>query len=210
MGILDTPMILPIRGQLDQIGRLMKEDYFLGRGASQRGLRRSVFCNNFKVSEYGREVAVSKFAEHLRKTPELIRRLWSRHCKPGQQCHGDSIISEFKTHFPTAYDRSDPASPPPDSNTLNYLAVLREEPLSDEGSTADEGVPPAGSGWQGRGRLMIVGTGYTAREICDGQSLASPGRWPPEERRYPTSTMVKRQVRVCPRSLQSGYYRTIE
>ena len=32
---------------------------------------------------------------------------------------------------------------------------------------------------------MMVGTGYTARPLCDGQSLASPGRWPPECRRYP-------------------------
>ena len=119
----------------------------MGEGASQRGLRCSVFCNNFKVSEYGPEVAT------------------------GQQCHGDSLISEFKTQFPTAYDRADPASQPPDSKTLNYLAVLSEEPFSDEVSTADEGVPPEGSG-----RPMMVGTGYASREICDGQSLPSPGR----------------------------------
>ena len=34
---------------------------------------------------------------------------------------------------------------------------------------------------------MLVGSGYASREICDGQSLASPGRWPPEARNYPTS-----------------------
>ena len=34
---------------------------------------------------------------------------------------------------------------------------------------------------------MMVGVGYTAREFCDGQSLASPGRWPVEHRRYPES-----------------------
>ena len=34
---------------------------------------------------------------------------------------------------------------------------------------------------------MEVGLGYTSREICDGQGLASPGRWSPEERRYPVT-----------------------
>ena len=125
-------MVLPIRGQLDQIRRFMNGDFKIDSGASQRGPRRSVFCNNFKVSEYGREEAISRFAEHLKKTPELRRRLWTLsglrlvcHCRPDQQCHGDSIIAEFKTQFPTAYDRVDPASQPPDSKTLNYLAVLK-------------------------------------------------------------------------------------
>ena len=34
---------------------------------------------------------------------------------------------------------------------------------------------------------MMVGVGYTQRELCDGQSLASPWRWPPGSRVYPTS-----------------------
>ena len=33
----------------------------------------------------------------------------------------------------------------------------------------------------------MVGVGYTQRELCDGQSLASPGRWPPGSRVCPTS-----------------------
>ena len=50
-----------------------------------------------------------------------------------------------------------------------------------------EGVPEKGSGHRGIGPLMMVGVGYTQRELCDGQSLASPGRWPPGSRVYPTS-----------------------
>ena len=34
---------------------------------------------------------------------------------------------------------------------------------------------------------MLVGVGYTTREYCDGQSLASPGRWALESRKYPTN-----------------------
>ena len=38
------------------------------------------------------------------------------------------------------------------------------------------------------GEPMMVGTGYTAQEFCDGQTLASPGRWPVEMRRYSSNT----------------------
>ena len=70
---------------------------------------------------------------------------------------------------------------------LNYLAEPREEHDSSEGSTADEDAGPSGSGWKGSGKPMQVGIGYTVRDFCDGQSLASPGRWSPSERRYPQS-----------------------
>ena len=38
---------------------------------------------------------------------------------------------------------------------------------------------------------MLVGTGYTARQLCDGQTLAWPGRWPPEQRQYPEGSSWK-------------------
>ena len=38
---------------------------------------------------------------------------------------------------------------------------------------------------------MLVGVGYTAREICDGQTLASPGRWPIDQRRCPESPVSR-------------------
>ena len=37
----------------------------------------------------------------------------------------------------------------------------------------------------GHGPPIEVGVGYVSRELCDGQSLASPVRWSPEQRRYP-------------------------
>ena len=43
---------------------------------------------------------------------------------------------------------------------------------------------------------MRVGVGYVHREFCDGQSLASLGRWPPGSRVYPAST-VWTAVREC-------------
>ena len=74
---------------------------------------------------------------------------------------------------------------------LNLMARLREEPESTDGSSADETAPAKTAGWRGAGKPMEVGLGYTSREICDGQGLASPGRWSPEERRYPESTLWK-------------------
>ena len=75
------------------------------------------------------------------------------------------------------------------------MAILREEPSSDEGSTADEGVPDKGSGWVGSDSPMRVGVGYTARDMCDGQGLPSPGRWPIASRRYPASPIWKAVTR---------------
>ena len=49
---------------------------------------------------------------------------------------------------------------------------------------ADEGAPPAGAGWVGVGAPMRVGTGYIARDICDGAGWASPGRWSPSRREW--------------------------
>ena len=96
----------------------------------------------------------------------------------------DSRVLQF---FPQAYDRTTRAGNPPDSRVLNYMSRLREEPDSEEGSSPDEGVPEKGSGHRGIGPPMMVGVGYTQRELCDGQTLASPGRWPPGSRIYPTS-----------------------
>ena len=57
------------------------------------------------------------------------------------------------------------------------MARLREEPESDDGSSPDEGVPDKFVCYRAIDELMKVGVGNTQREICDGQSLAPPGRW---------------------------------
>ena len=36
------------------------------------------------------------------------------------------------------------------------------------------------SGWIGSGFSMMVGSGYTSHPLCEGESLASPGRWTPK------------------------------
>ena len=41
---------------------------------------------------------------------------------------------------------------------------------------------------------MQVGVVYTVRDFRDGQSLASPGRWPVAARRYPETNVWKEIV----------------
>ena len=101
------------------------------------------------------------------------------------------IIQEFRRAHPGAFDRDDADGEPPTSAVLNYLARLRMEPEPEEESSANENVPEKGAGWKGVGAPMTVGAGYASREYCDGQTLASPGRWPIAQRRYPESALWK-------------------
>ena len=193
-----TPMVVPTRGFLDDIKRLMLGDIYIGRGSKQRSLLKGKFSNPYKVSQHGRSQAVFRFEQHFRQTKELEADIWTLsgtrlvcHCRESQECHGDVLVREFKRQFPGAYDRAAVSAVPPSSAVLNYLARLREEASSSEGSSADEGAAPKGSGWRGNGPPMVIGTGYTSRELCDGQTLASPGRWEPSLRTYPQNETWK-------------------
>ena len=189
------PWVVPIRGDLDDIARLMAGDLYIGRGGRQRGLLASPFSNPYKVGEYGRVNAIHLFEQNLDNSPELIKLVPSLsgkrlvcHCSKGQSCHGDILVKKFVELFPDAYDRNAPEQRPPTSSELNLLATLRQEQLSDDGSSADENVPEKGAGWTGVGSPLQVGVGYTSRDSCDGQGLPSPGRWPVESRRYPCTS----------------------
>ena len=43
-GFGHTPLVVPIRGHLDSIKRLLKGDVYLGRGSRQRSLPKSRYC----------------------------------------------------------------------------------------------------------------------------------------------------------------------
>ena len=98
--------------------------------------------------------------------------VFSAMCKLPEAHHG--LVAKFKAEFP--HDRSD-RSTVLFSSQLQALAdgrreVVDEEESSDGGQKADDGI-----GWLGTGS---VGSGYTIREACDGQALASPGRHVPD------------------------------
>ena len=145
-----------------------------------------------------RKLAIWRFEQKLKKEFVLRETLWTMsglrwvcHCKQRQECHGDAIIQEFRRQFPEARDRAASMSALPSSRVLNYIARLREEPESEDDTLPDEGAPPKGSGWRGKSAPIMVGVGYTSREFCDGQSPASPGRWPLQQRQYPGSNQWK-------------------
>ena len=149
---IDQPLIIPTREHLDNVRWLMTGDEYVGRGCRQRELPKARFCNPFKVSEFGRELAVNLFEQHLDSSQELTRELKSLsgkrllcHCPKDQRCHADVLIRKFSKMYPEAYSRTNPIRPPT-SSELNLLAKNREEPQSEEGSSADEGALPKGSG----------------------------------------------------------------
>ena len=142
-----TPIVLPIRGHLDSIKQLMLGDLYIGRGSRQRGLKKSLWCNPFKVSQHGRALAVSKFEHHLRTDQDL------------------NEAPVFSERFPDAYDRDSGSGKPPTARVRSSEKYL---------SRVDEEAPERGAGWMGHGPPMEVGVGYVSRELCDGQSLASP------------------------------------
>ena len=151
-----TPLVVPVRGHLDSIKRLLRGDVYIGRGSRQRSLPKSRYCNTFKVSQVGRSVAISSFREALRADLVLLNSLWTLsgtrlvcHCRATEDCHGDVLIEEFRKLYPTAHDRNQLRGAPPGHEILSFLARLREEPESDEGSSPDEGVPSRFAGHRG-------------------------------------------------------------
>ena len=63
------PLVVPTRAHLDGVRRLMRGDFYIGRGCKQRNLQRSPFANPYKVSVLGAEAAVS-----LQRHSEMPRR----------------------------------------------------------------------------------------------------------------------------------------
>ena len=171
----DTPMVLPIRGCLDDIMRMMVGDFYTGRGCRQRGLGRIEFCNDFKVAVCGRDLPISSFAEKLSSDRVLRSHFWRLsglrlvcHCRLSQACHGNVIIREFSHRYLGAFNREEMDGAVPSSMVLNCMSRLREEPESGDESSADEGVPHKGSGWRGLEEPMLVGVGWPLQGV---------GRW---------------------------------
>ena len=77
---------------------------------------------------------------------------------------------------------------PSSAAVFKFFATFREEPDSEEGSSADEGVPRGAASRRGMRDSTTVGVGRTIFEIWDGQTLASPGRWRVAGRRWADSS----------------------
>ena len=95
--------------------------------------------------------------------------------------------------FPIAHDRTANDRSPPDAKVLEYVARLREELESDDGYCPDEGVPGKNADLNGCRETKQVGVGYVERDLCNGQSLASPYRIYPTSERWKSISDVFRR-----------------
>ena len=73
---------------------------YIGRGFQKLGLKKSDFCNPFRIGPDGdRTAVVAKFRSWicrqpalLKRLPELGGRLLLCHCEPGEPCHGQVLL----------------------------------------------------------------------------------------------------------------------
>ena len=190
-----TLSILPIRAHVDEVKSLKKGDVYIGRGCKERLLMPSFWANRYKVARYGRSRCLALHKQEIEEDPQYERRIHELtgkrllcHCRKNQSCHGDNLIQLYHRVYPAAYDRmvTDRA---PTSAELNALAEARNECSDSEESELDAEIACAPQGWRGNHKPLMVGAGYTEREVCDGQGLSSPGRWSHEDRLYPSSSL---------------------
>ena len=137
------------------------EKFASAGGSSQRKLKRSDYCKDYKVTVQGQEVAIRKFEEKLRADAELQDGcLYIVRHSIGVSLHTQSSLPRENHHpsvqrepNPTAHDRDQSNGVPPPAAVMNLLASLRAEPDSEEDTSADEKVMPRGYlDGQGRAR----------------------------------------------------------
>ena len=186
------PLVVPTRGRLRIIEINDDRRYLHGKRLQTAWTLQDCFLGTppscATTGNHRRLQSIDNFSATQLSSSRLSL---SRHCTRSQRCHADAIKAKFIELYPGAYDRDRPIERVPTSEELNLLASLREEPPSEDGSAADEGDQSKGSGWTGSGPPMRVGVGYTARDMCDGQALPSPGRWSVASRRYPATPIWK-------------------
>ena len=117
-----------------------------------------------------------KFIEELKINLDLVELLpglsgkrFVCHCLLLQVCHANSIAREYRTLFPDAYDTNATSGLPSQSALRDYLATSRLEPDDDSDTTSDEGEPPEGAGWDGRGKPVEVGARHAKSATANGQ-----------------------------------------
>ena len=88
-----SPLLMPIRAFLDDVKSLKRGDIHIGRGSRQRNLTRSLFANPFKVSAFGRDAAVDRFADHLLGPEPEKRSTHSLREKAALPLHGKAKVS---------------------------------------------------------------------------------------------------------------------
>ena len=188
-----TPMVFRIRAHLDSVERLLEGGENIGRGLGREHSQRAGAAITTKRP---RLVVTLQSLDSVMRSYKT--RSYMHPCGPclvlvssatAGQARGATEMFQSKNSERHILQRTiAQIGPPPDARILDYVARLREEPESGDGSSPDEGVPGKHAGHHGVGKPIQVGVGYVQRDFCDGRSLASPGRWAPASRVYPSTT----------------------
>ena len=133
----------------------------------------------------------------LKNTPSLLSQLDQLsdkvllcHCEISDPCHGDVLIKAWEEKFLNREQRYTTEEAAGDEELLR-AAGLRETVGEPESQSEDEpGQETTGSEWRGQGPPMMIGRGPMSREMNDGASLCSPGRWLPEQRKLPENAVL--------------------
>lgn len=89
-----------VRGDLHH-GRVPDGAVYIGRGTPT--LPASPFANPYRVSQFGRQGALTLYSQYLDDRPELVQRARAElagralacWCKPAEDCHGDELLNRI-------------------------------------------------------------------------------------------------------------------
>ena len=153
----DTPMVVPVRGYLDEIRRLMGGGPLNGTWQQAARTRRVLWSKPTQsrrvFSRRGNQTSLRISAQRLTSQRHRLDTQVPDWCVAAHQhrdCHADVLIRYSSQASPTAHDREGATQQPPTAHVLDFLAKLRSEPEDDEGSSPDEGVPPKRAEWRGK------------------------------------------------------------
>ena len=191
------PPIVPERGCVELVREFMQGDYNIGSGSRERNLKPSVFGNRFEVAVPRRIGAIRRYEDMLRKNDDLLKSstaFWippclSLPCQPGmprRHHHGVQVIVPSCVQ-PTGLLDSSSAQ----GVSEKFQIQMMDPPQMKERRLEEQ----AGS---------EQASGKTRRDMCDGQTLASPGRWPVEHRFYPDDETWR-----CVSSLYTDFSRRV-
>ena len=184
------PPSSPTRGYLEDIKKLTKV------GLLGEAYPAASSATKSQAAKLGQAQAIAIFRDELQNNTELRETLWTLagaklvcRSKLRQECHGDVVIEEYAAMHPmhstgTVFmflhwrQESWTAWLVPGKSQAPPPGRLRTKALYRQG--------PAGAA---RASRLMISSGYTTRQFCDGQSLASPRSWPPpHSRRYPRNS----------------------
>ena len=174
----ETPHVVPVRGSLEGIRRLIKGGCYVGRGSKQRGLKRSDFGNPYKVSVYGRAQAKRKYGDTLARDEVLRGKVWSL-----LVAVWFVTARQNRSAMPILSMSAGVSSRAPTIAKIQTLLLPRRQHstsfhVSGRSKTRQKGRlrtrqhhrrPPESGDRENRWKSELV---YTSREICDGQRLA--------------------------------------